>query len=327
MLIGLVILMFIFFNFFFSYVEPDEFGIKRVKVGPGAGIQEVRYETGLHFVVPGFSEIFKFPKGIQAFEMTMERRERNPRLHFDKAAHIQTSDGFFVEVDITIVYHISDPYLVATTLGTGSLYRANGIEPKAEPILKEALGTLTTEEFYNSPLRVKKMLLARDLLNKDLKSKGLNVDHVLVRYFKYSDEIQKNIEEKKLKDQLVFKNKAEARAAQEGAKLKKATQEGIAAVNIKLEEGKAYIMTKNAERDLYARKRHAEANLAVKLAEAEKTRLINDANKAIGSDRRVALEMAEVLKGLEVVILPSDGETGFNPLDLDKDMDLFGVKK
>ena len=40
-----------------------------------------------------------------------------------------------------------------------------------------------------------------------------------MRYFRYGDEMQKNIEEKKLKDQLVFKNQAEARASTEEATL------------------------------------------------------------------------------------------------------------
>ena len=327
--IALIVLVVIYvgFKFFFTYVGPDEFGIKRTKIGPSAGIEQARYETGLYFVIPGITEIFRFPKKMQGFDMTNQRTGRLPDFHYDKAAHIQTSDGFFVDVDVTILYRIADPYLVATKLGTGQQYRHAGLEPKAEPILKEALGTLTTEEFYNSPLRSEKALLARDLLNKDLAEKGITVDQVLIRYFKYSKEIQKNIEEKKLKDQLVFKNQAEARAAQEGAKLKKVTQEGVAHVNVKLEEGKAYVMKKKAERDLYSRRRHAEADLRIKLAEAEKTRLINQANRMVGSDRRVAIEMADVLKGLDLIVLPSDGRNGVNPLDLNEMLKLFGVSR
>ena len=46
-------------------------------------------------------------------------------------------------------------------------------------------------------------------------TKGIEVDQVLVRYFKYSPEIQKNIEAKKLQDQMVFTNRSAARAAKE----------------------------------------------------------------------------------------------------------------
>ena len=41
----------------------------------------------------------------------------------------------------------------------------------------------------------------------------------------------------------------------------------------------------------------------------------------------VGLKMAEVYKGLEVVILPSDGANGVNPLNLEQTLKLLEVKK
>ncbi len=72
-----------------------------------------------------------------------------------------------------------------------------------------------------------------------------------MRYFRYSQEIQKNIEEKKLKDQLVFTNQAAARAATEEAELKKIVQEGRVVVDVEMEQGRAYVTRKIAEKDLY----------------------------------------------------------------------------
>ncbi len=182
------------------------------------------------------------------------------------------------------------------------------------------------KEFYNSPLRVAKALKAKDILNDELQSMGLFVEQVLVRFFSYSPEIQKNIEEKKLQDQLVFKNQAEARAAIEQAVVKRVSQEGEANVSVMLEEGNAYKVRIDAERDLYIRTKRAEADLLVQLAEAKRTELKNEAMEAKGADRAVALEMAEVLRGLDVVILPS-GPGGLNPLDLDQVVGLFGVQR
>jgi len=244
-----------------------------------------------------------------------------------RAAHIQTSDGFFVDVDVSIVYRIVDPYKVFTSIGPGRLYEDNGIIPKAEPALKDTLGNLTTEQFFNSHLRVEKSDLTKEKLNAELLSKGLQVEEVLVRYFKYSSEIQKNIEEKKLKDQLVFKNQAEARAAIEKAKLTKIEQEGKVTVKIEIEKGHAYVTRKKAEQDLYFRKKTAEADLLVKLAEAEKVRLKNEALKGKGAERMVGLKMADVYKGLNLIVLPSDGVNGVNPLDLGKALELFDVRK
>jgi regulator of protease activity HflC (stomatin/prohibitin superfamily) len=314
----------------FTYVGPNQFGIKVVRVpvlGGSRGVHSLVYHAGFHLVLPlGLEEMYLFPQDVQVIDLTGAREEAAREARVSKPAHIQTSDGFFVDVDLSILYRIVDPYIVFTRLGPGRLFEENGIVPKAEPILKQALGELTTEDFYNSPLRWKKCQIAKDLLNKDLSPYGLNVEQVLVRYFHYTEEIQKNIEDKKLKDQLVFTNQAQSRAATEGAKLKKVIQEGQAALDIKLQEGRAYQTTKDAERDLYVRKKRAEADLLVKLAEAKKTQLRNDALQGQGSDRMVGLKMAEAYKGLQVIVLPSDGPSGVNPLDLERTLKMFEIR-
>ncbi|MBU1169693.1 MAG: SPFH domain-containing protein [Proteobacteria bacterium] len=324
---GLVLVILVS-NLFFVYVQPDEYGIKAIRVGLNRGVQKEVYNAGLSFVLPfGFQEMYRLPKSIQVLELTNSPETAARDARKDRAAHIQTSDGFFVDVDVSMLYHIKDPYLVFTTIGPGTLFEDNGIIPKAEPALKETLGKLTTEEFYNSPMRVKKAEEAKQLLNAELNLKGIEVDQVLVRYFIYSPEIQKNIEEKKLQDQMVFTNQSAARAAKEEAELKKIVQEGKVIAAVELENGKAYVTRKIAEKDLYSRKIKANADLQVKLAEAERVRLKNDALKGVGSERMVALTMADVYKGLDVVILPSDGPHGVNPLNLDNTLQLFDVRK
>jgi hypothetical protein len=41
----------------------------------------------------------------------------------------------------------------------------------------------------------------------------------------------------------------------------------------------------------------------------------------------VGLKMAEVFKGIELIVLPSDGATGTNPLDLQKTIRLLESKE
>jgi regulator of protease activity HflC (stomatin/prohibitin superfamily) len=326
-LIVVAVLLLVAYNLIFVYVEPNQFGIKVVRIGINRGVQKDFYTAGLHLVIPGLQEMYKLPRDVQVLELTAYDETAAGAARKDRAAHIQTSDGFFVDVDTSILYRIEDPYLVFTKIGPGTLFEDNGIIPKAEPALKETLGKLTTEDFYNSPKRVQKAEEARDLLNEELNPKGIRVEQVLVRYFVYSQEIQKNIEEKKLKDQLVFTNQAAARAATEEAELKKITQEGKVTVDVELEKGQAYVTRKLAEKDLYVRTKKAEADLLVQLAEAEKVRLKNEALKGVGSERMVGLKMADVYKGLDLIILPSDGPAAVNPLDLDNALNLFDVRK
>jgi len=328
LIVVLLVVVVFTYNFLLVYVGPNEYGIKEVQIGVKRGILEKVYNTGLHFRIKGMEIMHTFPKDIQVFEMSNYPTPVTRMFRNAKAAHIQTSDGFFVDVDVSILYHIVDPYKVITTLGPGRMYETNGIVPKAEPALKqESLGQLSTEEFYNSPLRVEKTLRAKEILNEQLRPMGLEVTNVLLRYFQYSQEIQNNIEAKKLQDQLVYKNQAEKRAAEEGAKLQKVISEGEATVRVKLQEGDAYQVRRLAERDLYVRKKHAEGDLLVKLAEAKRTDLKNKALEGAGSERLVGLKMADVYKGLDMIILSSDGAGGVNPLDMGSTLEMFEVRK
>jgi hypothetical protein len=40
----------------------------------------------------------------------------------------------------------------------------------------------------------------------------------------------------------------------------------------------------------------------------------------------VGLKMADVYKGLDIIVLPSDGPSGVNPLDLDNALNLFDMR-
>ncbi len=321
-----VALCFIIFNFCFEYVRPNEYGIKVVKIGVNKGVQEDYYGPGFAFRIPfGIQEIHRLPQSVQVLEMTNTPTGQSPGTFVDKGAKIQTSDGFFVDVDATILYRIADPYKVFTKLGPGDLFRDLGMLPKAESVLKESLGQLTTEEFYDSAKRVEKAELARDILNDKLATEGLEVEHVLVRYFEYSPSIQQNIEDKKLQDQLVFTNESKGRAAEQREDLMRTKEVGEYQVKIKLAEGDAYRVEKEAERDLYARSKQAQADLLVKTAEARGIEMKNEAMQAAGSEALVALRMAEVLGGLDTILLPAGGEGGVNPLDLERVLSLFGV--
>jgi regulator of protease activity HflC (stomatin/prohibitin superfamily) len=315
-----------FYFLFFTYIRPNEFGIKEVKIGLNSGIQKKVYDPGAMFRVPGISNIHRFPRNVQVLELTdSEPNVEQPAHHFEHAANIQTSDGFFVTVDVTILYRIVDPYTLITTIGPGEAFYTTGILPRAEPMLKESLGELTTEEFYNSPVRTEKTEMARAALDAELKPKGMQVDHILIRYFRYSDEIQHNIEEKKLQDQLVFKNQSEKKAATEAAALMRVTQVGEMQVLLTLQEGNAYKTMKQAETELYTRSREAGADLLVKLAEAKRAELKNVAMQSVGVEKLVAMKMAEVLSGLDTIVVPVGGPNGFNPLNLQQIASLFGA--
>ena len=160
-------------------------------------------------------------------------------------------------------------------------------------------------------------LISSPQINELLESKGLYVEHVLTRFPNFHKEVQAKIEGRNLQEQTKYMNIAKAGEAAVESELKKIVQEGKSLVDIKLMKGTNYMTRKSAEMQAYEKIKKSEADKIVKLAEAEKTKKINDSYQGTGSERLVGMEMADVLKGLDAIIIQAGGEKGFNPLDLE----------
>jgi regulator of protease activity HflC (stomatin/prohibitin superfamily) len=185
-------------------------------------------------------------------------------------------------------------------------------------VLRQKLGELDAEQFYEGTLRRQKALEARDLLGEELAASGIQVWNVMVREYRYDDRYQEAIEQRKIQDQTVFKNRAEALAAQEEAEKNRVAAEGQAIVDVEKERGSAEVRMIDAEADLYSRKRGAEGDMLVALARAEAKKLENDALSAAGASNVVGLRMAEALQNTKVIVVPTDGPNAVNPLDLER---------
>lgn len=319
-LIGLVplVLLTIVFNAFSVYVLPSEFAVRQVYFGPGQGVQKEIYGPGLHFVVPGYEQFHVFPRNLQILEFNDDIAQASAQATYVPSISIQTSEGYRVVVDITIAYRIIDPWKVVTTVGPGNLYESALVKTRAEPILRQTLGVLDAANFYEGTLRRQKALEARDLMQKELEPAGIQVWNVLVRHYRYDERYQEAIEQRKIQDQMVFKNRAEALAAQEEAEKNRVAAEGQAIVDVEKERGTSEVRMIAADGDLYSRKRVAEGDMLVELARAGAKQMENDALSAAGASNIVGLRMAEAIENTQIIVVPTDGPSAVNPLDLDQ---------
>ena len=324
----LLLLIFLFLALLYAictqYIEPDQFAVKQVDVqvplltGP-AGIHTNIYSTGVQWRLPGCEKFLVFPKSVRAVTLHSKGKvneDQEKFVRYEDAAHIQTSDGFFINLDVSILYRVVDPYKVVREFGAGVLYEQNGIVFQAEPTLKGTMGTLHPEDFFNAAKRVAKQDESRDRFNEFLIPRGLKVDHVLIRYPQYHEAVQARIEARNIQEQTKQKNMEEAKLAQATGALNEVIKQGEANLTIKLMEGSNYVTRLTAEMDAYRRKKASEANRIIALAEAEKQRMINNAYQGAGSERLIGLEWAKVMSGLDTIVLESGGPNGFNPLDV-----------
>jgi len=324
----LVLLMVLFLALLYAtctqYIRPDEFAVKQVDVPVPlltgtAGIHSNIYNTGIHWLMPGCEKFITFPKSVRVVTLhsrSKSNEEAEQFVRFEDAAHIQTSDGFFINLDVSILYRVIDPYKVVREFGAGSLYEQNGIVFQAEPTLKATMGTLRPEDFFDATQRVAKQNEARDKFNEFLIPRGLQVDHVLIRYPQYHEAVQARIEARNIQEQTKQKNIEEAKLAEAMANLNEVLKQGEANLTIKLTDGSNYVTRLTAQMDAYRRKISSQANRTIALAEAEKQRMVNEAYQGAGSERLIGLEWAKVLSGLDTIVLESGGPNGFNPLDV-----------
>jgi len=302
---------------FTSRVAADEFAVRQVYLGPNKGVQPEVLGPGLHFVMPGYERLHTFSRSLRGLEFNDSEMSSGTAVQTAPSIRIQTSEGYQVTVDVAIAYRIVDPYKVITSVGPGNLYESSLILPRSDKVLRQKLGELNAEEFYLGHLRRQKGEEARELLAADIADSGIQVWNVMVRHYTYDSRYQEAIEQRKIQDQMVFKNRAEAIAASREAEKNRVLAEGAAVIEVEKERGRSEIKKIRADADLYYRQTVAEGDLLVALAEAEGTRLENEALSSTGAGNMVGLKMAEVMQNAQVIVIPTSGQGGVNPLDLD----------
>ena len=298
-------------------IPPWEVAVRQVYVGPSKGIQEAIYGPGLHLVVPGYERLHAFPRDLRLLEFNDDNLSSSEGSSLAPAIRIQTSEGYQVKVDVAIAYRIVDPFMLFKAVGPGNLYETALMVPRSDKFLRQKLGELNAEQFYLGHLRRKKAEETAELLAADVAPAGIQVWSVMVRHYTYDDRYQEAIEQRKIQDQTVFKNRAESVAASHEAEKNRVLAEGQASVDVAAEHGRAEVKMLESDADLYYRKQIAEGDLLVALAEAEGTRLESQALMAGGADNLVGMKMAQVMSGTSVIVVPTSGPGAVNPLDLD----------
>ena len=298
----------------FTYVAPDEIGLRQISFGPSKGLQKSLVMPGYRRQVRGYETIRTFQRNIQAVEFTNNSEETRADHRTVPAVNVPTVDGYPVAVDATVLYRIADPFLVVSRFGFGRAYEDNVVIRFTNPAVKQYLGELRAEEFY----RDQRLGKVRDLkaeLAQRFKENGLKLEDVLIRQYDYPDTFQSLTEQKKIQDQSVLTNRALAKQAEVETRLKQTVAEGQNAINVRAAEFDAEITGLNAQKDLYRRSRHAEADLLVKSAEAQGTEAINRAMEGPGSDKLLKLRKGlALLNGIKGPIYISEDPTDLSRL-------------
>ena len=285
---------------FITYVSPDQIGLRQVSFGPNKGLQKTVVNAGYRRQIRGYETIRTFPRDMQIIDFTNNPAERSPDHRTVSAINVPTVDGYPVEVDVTVMYRIADPFKVVSRFGFGRAFEDNVVIRLTDPTVKQHLGELRAEEFYGDHRLIK----ARNLRNElaaAFKENGIQLADILIRQYDYPDTFQSLTEQKKIQDQSVLTNRALTKQAEVETRLKLTVAQGQNLINLKTAEFQAQITGINAQRELYERSRHAEADLLVRKAEADGSEMINRSMEGPGSEKllklRKGLALLNSIKG------------------------------
>ncbi|HBZ56342.1 MAG TPA: hypothetical protein DEO88_13125, partial [Syntrophobacteraceae bacterium] len=140
-------------------------------------------------------------------------------------------------------------------------------------------------------------------------------------------EYQRAIEDKKVADQRVEKNRSAQRAAQEEYKRK--LEDARGEVNKLVANADGEYQKAKIEADAYYEKqsRIAEAIRAEGIAEAKGIREMNKALMGTGGEALVKLRIAEALQGKRIILLPvSEGGLNLKTTDINRLIETMGIK-
>ncbi len=315
-------------------VLPNQWGVEQRKFGSRVGIVDQAYGPGLYFVGPGVT-MHTFSREIHVLEASFDREEalnkaRDGRTrqavaeYFDErqailggtdrvvdGLNVQTSDGYAVLTDVSLLYGISDPVRVARDFGWGTLYVESFVLNTFRNGVLTTLGKMKAEAFYDEKARIQAVAEAEELLRQRFRERGFEVHRLLLRNYKYAPTYEKALHDKKVAVQLAVKNEKERLVNEEKAKLQQIESQGNARITIAESEVNAQIARIDAEARLYGAQVHARADREIKVAEAEAKRLKAEALAEAGSRYVVGLETARMFDSIQGAVMTPEQYVSF----------------
>jgi regulator of protease activity HflC (stomatin/prohibitin superfamily) len=311
--------------------EPTEVGVRTRKFAliGRKGVEDKVYAPGsTYFFLPFINDWHTFDTKLQNLEMVFDRSRGDRRTQDDLL--FKTIDGNDISLDVIIAYRLDAekaPYILQNVADSDRTLREKIVRTIARSKPRDIFGELTTEEFYVADKREAQSQRAKDVLQDILGPLGIVVEKVLTKDYRFNKEYQKAIEDKKVADQQVQKNKSAQHAALEEYKRK--LEEAKGEVNKMVADADGTYRKSKIEADVYYEKQQllAEAIKAEGVAEAKGIREMNNALAGSGGEAFVKLRIAEALQGKQIMLLPvSEGGMNLKTTDINQLINTMGIK-
>ena len=270
------------------------------------GVEDRGYAPGAtYFFMPFINDWDVFDTKLQNLEMTFSQVRGDRKSRDDLV--LKTIDGNDISLDVIIAYRIDAnkaPHILQYVAPDDVTLRDKIVRTVARSKPRDIFGELKTEAFYVADAREAQSVKAKEALQKILGPMGIIVEKVLTNDYRFNPEYQKAIEDKKVADQQVEKNKSAQHAAREEYKRK--LEEARGEVNKMVADADGQYLKDKIEADVYQEQQQllAKAIQAEGIAEANGIQEMNNALAGSGGEAIVKLRIAEAIQGKRIMLLP-----------------------
>jgi len=308
-----------------------EVGVRTRKIAlfSPKGVEDKVYAQGTtYFFLPFINDWHVFDTKLQNLEMTYATTRGDRRNQDDLL--FKTIDGNDISLDVIIAYRIDAdraPYILQYVAGDDDTLRDKIVRTVARSKPRDIFGELKTEAFYVAEARETQSKKAQESLQSILGPMGIVVEKVLTNDYRFNAEYTKAIEDKKVADQQVEKNKSAQHAAAEEYKRK--LEEAKGEVNKMVADADGQYLKDKIEADVYQEQQQllAKAIQAEAVAEAKGIQEMNNALEGAGGEAILKLRIAEALQGKRIMLLPvSEGGMNLKTTDINRLIETLGVK-
>lgn len=293
------------------------------------GVEEKIYSQGsTYFFMPFINDWNVFDTKLQNLEMTFSKTRGDRKTQDDLV--LKTTDGNDISLDVIIAYRINAekaPYILQYVAKDDQTLRDLVVRTITRSKPRDIFGELKTEAFYVAESREAQANKAKAELQKILGPMGIIIEKVLTNDYRFNPEYTKAIEDKKVADQQVEKNKSAQHAALEEYKRK--LEEAKGEVNKMVADADGQYQKAKIEVDAYQEQQQllAEAIKTEGIAEAKGIQEMNNALTGSGGEVMVKLKIAEALQGKKIILLPvSEGGMNLKTTDVNRLIETMGVK-
>jgi len=308
-----------------------EVGVRIRKLGffGEKGVESRVYTPGAtYFFLPWINDWYVFDTKLQNLEMTFSKLRGDRRSQDDLL--FKTTDGNDISLDVIIAYRIDAnkaSYILQYVAPDDTTLRDKIVRTVARSKPRDIFGELKTEAFYVAEAREAQSQKAQKALQEILGPMGVVVEKVLTNDYRFNAEYTKAIEDKKVADQQVEKNRSAQHAALEEYKRK--LEEARGDVNKMVADADGQYLKAKIEADVYQEQQQllAQAIKAEGIAEAKGIQEMNNALAGAGGEAIVKLRIAEAMQGKRIILLPvSEGGMNLKTTDINRLIETLGVK-